>query len=155
MDDITFGQILRRMRSDAGKKVPEVSKHLTSLGYKAAIQTIYGWERGLSQPNPDPFLEMCRFYGIRDILSYFGDAPIEIKKSPSATETATEDLFASAELMELKNIYCDKLNAEGRKRLMSHARYLTTEVECIIAPPFQVQARIGKVIYLNCNPPEE
>lgn len=88
MNDTDFGKVLRKMRTDSGKTVPEVSEHLTSLGYKAATQTIYGWERGLSQPNPDPFLAMCKFYGVTDVLSYFGSDPIDTKKSPSATEAA-------------------------------------------------------------------
>lgn len=91
MNDVDFGKVLRKMRTDSGKTVPEVSAHLTSLGYKAATQTIYGWERGLSQPNPDPFLAMCKFYGVADILSYFGNDPIETKNSPSTAEAALEE----------------------------------------------------------------
>ena len=97
MNDADFGKVLRKMRNDSGKTVPEVSEHLMALGYKAAIQTVYGWERGLSQPNPDPFLAMCKFYGVTDILSYFGDDPIETKNPPSAAEAAPEGRAISME----------------------------------------------------------
>lgn len=97
MNDTDFGAVLRKMRTDSGKTVPEVSEHLTSLGYKAATQTIYGWERGLSQPNPDPFLAMCKFYGVTDIFSYFGSDPIDTKKSPSEAEAAPGEDHISME----------------------------------------------------------
>ncbi len=72
VEDKTWDK-LREMRIKAGKTVPEVSKYLQSIGLKAATQTIYGWERGHSQPTIDTFIEMCRFYGVSDVFSYFGD----------------------------------------------------------------------------------
>lgn len=74
VEDKTWDK-LREMRIKAGKTVPEVSKYLQSIGLKAATQTIYGWERGHSQPTIDTFIEMCRFYGVSDVFSYFGDVP--------------------------------------------------------------------------------
>lgn len=98
MENVEFGRALRKMREHSGKTVPEVSEHLTALGYKAKSVTIYGWERGVSQPNPDPFLEMCKFYGVTDILSYFGGGSVETENSPSAAEAEPgEDV---RELME-------------------------------------------------------
>ena len=75
MADAKMWEKLREMRVNAGKTVPEVSKYLQSIGMKAATQTIYGWEKGHSQPTIDTFLEMCRFYGVTDVFSYFGDVP--------------------------------------------------------------------------------
>lgn len=86
MDDVISGKKLREMRINAGKTVQEVSEYLKSVGHKAATQTIYGWERGHSQPTIDAFLEMCKFYGITDIFSHFGEPPTEAKNSPSAAE---------------------------------------------------------------------
>lgn len=80
MDNADFGKVLRKIREDSGKTVQEVSEYLTSLGYKAKNVTIYGWERGVSQPSPDPFLAMCRFYGVRDVISRFSDV-IEVGDS--------------------------------------------------------------------------
>ena len=82
MDDISFGKKLREIRVDSGKTVPEISNHLTSLGFKAAIQTIYGWERGHSQPTADTVMAMCEFYGVQDVLAAFG-----YKNGPSADES--------------------------------------------------------------------
>ena len=75
MDNKPFGECLKDMRISAGKTVAEVSAYLTSLGYKASEKTIYSWESGRSQPTPDPFLTMCKFYGVTDVLSWFRDTP--------------------------------------------------------------------------------
>ncbi len=86
MESSDFGQALRKMRNDSGKSVSEVSEYLISIGYKAKTVTIYGWERGVSLPSPDALLDMCRFYGVTDILSYFGDAPQMGKNNMSQVE---------------------------------------------------------------------
>ncbi len=83
MDDKEFGKKLRDLRISANKSVPEVSEYLKSIGYKAATQTIYGWERGHSQPTTDTFMAMCSFYGLQEILPFFG-----YKEPPSATDAA-------------------------------------------------------------------
>ena len=75
MSDSAFGKKLRELRIEAQKTVPDVSEYLKSVGIKAATQTIYGWERGHSSPPIDIFLEMCRFYGVTDVLSRFKDVP--------------------------------------------------------------------------------
>ena len=100
-----FGKLLRTMREEAGKSVPEVSDYLTSLGFKAATQTVYGWERGLSQPNPDLFLSMCKFYGVTDVLSYFGYRPIKKEKTPQLSDEA----------MTLAADYDHRMDVWGRK----------------------------------------
>ena len=84
MDDKAFGAKLKSLRLSAGKTVPESSAYLISLGYRASEKTIYGWERGHSQPTPDTFLDLCKFYEVKDILGAFG-----YRKSPNATKAAS------------------------------------------------------------------
>lgn len=88
MDDIIRGKELREMRMNAGKTVQEVSEYLKSVGHKAATQTIYGWERGHSQPTIAAFLEMCIYYRVTDVLSCFNESEPKAKKSLSAAEAA-------------------------------------------------------------------
>ena len=52
-----------------------MSELLTSNGFKASEKTIYSWENGNSQPNPDALLVMCQAYGVKDVLGTFGYAP--------------------------------------------------------------------------------
>lgn len=97
MDDVICGKKLREMRMSAGKTVQEVSEYLKSVGHKAATQTIYGWERGHSQPTIDAFLEMCIYYGVTDVLSCFGSSESQAKKSPSTAEAAPGEEQVSVE----------------------------------------------------------
>lgn len=90
MSEIEFCEMLKKVRKKSKKTVQETSNYLKSLGYKAEKQTIYGWERGVSQPNPDVFLEMCVFYDVEDVLAAFGYKKSSLLKS--------EDLESFAEL---------------------------------------------------------
>ena len=71
----TVGETLRKCRVASGKSVREMSELLTSNGFKASEKTIYSWENGNSQPNPDALLVMCQAYGVKDVLGTFGYAP--------------------------------------------------------------------------------
>lgn len=78
----------------------------------------------------DPKLET-----MRQLVYFLGYSLDELVGGDSPKESYGTPQTEFVELIELKRIYCDRLNAEGRKRLMSHARYLTTEVDCVVAPP--------------------
>lgn len=75
---------------------------------------------------------------VHDLSITVDDIPVNLLVS-AATEENKKDTEPS-EILELKSIY-NKLNSEGRKRLMSHARYLTTEEDCVVTPP--TKSKIG------------
>ncbi len=72
MDKAIIGSTLKQARMNSGLSVEEVSSFLTQKGYKALEKTVYSWESGNSQPKPDILLELCRLYGIKDVLKTFG-----------------------------------------------------------------------------------
>lgn len=114
MDDKLFGQKLRTIRVEAGKTVAETSEFLTSRGRKASEKTIYGWERGHSQPTPDTLLDMCDFYGVKDILAAFG-----YKKEEPADVTTDE-------LTENELIF-KSLPPDLRQEALRYMRYLAEQ----------------------------
>ncbi len=114
MDDKLFGQKLRTIRMESGKSVAEISEFLTTHGHKASEKTIYGWERGHSQPTPDTLLDMCEFYGVRDILAAFG-----YKKEEPAGITASE-------FSENERIF-KSLPADLRQEALRYMRYLAEQ----------------------------
>ena len=69
---ITIAQGLKDARLQANMSVKEISQILSEKGYKASEKTIYSWESGRSEPSPGALLEMCKAYGIDDVLSTFG-----------------------------------------------------------------------------------
>ena len=94
MENKDFGMRLRAIRLAAGKSVQDISAHLSEMGFKAKVPTVYSWEGGNSQPTPDIFLEICNYCGVDDILAVFSD---NAKKSPSTDESAPgDDLTAEA-----------------------------------------------------------
>lgn len=114
MDDKEFGAKLKAARISAGKSVAAISTYLTSLGVKASEKTVYSWEAGRSQPTPDTLLDMCEFYGVKDILAAFG-----YKKEEPADVTADE-------LTENEQIF-KSLPPELRQEALRYLRYLAEQ----------------------------
>ena len=67
-----IGATLKKLRTEAGLSVKEVSDILISKGFKAGESTIYSWENNNSQPTPGALLTMCKAYNVNDVLSTFG-----------------------------------------------------------------------------------
>lgn len=155
MDNVEFGKILRKMREDSGKSVQEVSEYLTSLGYKAKTVTVYGWERGISQPNPDPFLAMCRFYGVSDIFSYFGEPSHSKKDKLSPEEQAHIEKYRALDrhgmetvtaVLECEKKRCDEINLER------HAAVQTSETIFNIQTANQSVIGNGNQVSISSHP---
>lgn len=126
MDDISFGKKLRELRINSKKTVHELSAYLTSIGFKAATQTIYGWERGHSQPTADTIMAICEFYGIKDILHAFG-----YKSGSSITEESpsTADKNDNALAQDERQLIEDyrTLNDQGQEYIRQ-TMYMATQI---------------------------
>lgn len=110
MNDCEFGAKLKSLRTSAGKTVPETSTYLRSLGHRASEKTIYGWERGHSQPAPDVFLDLCKFYDVKDILLAFGyklDSPESLANDFESDERQLVEDYRS-------------LNEQGKEVVRQH-----------------------------------
>lgn len=114
MEEKSFGQKLRDIRIQSGKSIPEVSAYLVSRGKKASEKTIYGWERGHSQPSPDTLLALCEFYDVSDILAAFG-----YREAPPVS-------VSSGELSETETLFMS-LPAELRQEALRYMRYLAAQ----------------------------
>ena len=96
----TVGETLRKCRIAAGKSVREMSELLTSNGFKASEKTIYSWENGNSQPNPEARLVMWQAYGGKDVLGTFGYAP---EKPTTIAAHFDGDEFTPEQLEKIKS----------------------------------------------------
>ena len=67
-----IGATLKKLRTNAGLSVKEVSDILISKGFKAGESTVYSWENNNSQPTPGALLTMCKAYKVDNVLSAFG-----------------------------------------------------------------------------------
>ena len=84
-----MGQILRYYRKLNNLSVKTVSEILTEHFSPCADKTIYGWEKGSTQPNSDIFLFLCNLYQIENILEVFGYGISDLEK-PKLQPTAFE-----------------------------------------------------------------
>jgi transcriptional regulator with XRE-family HTH domain len=66
-----LGETLASLRKESGYTQPEVAEYLSTNGYETTQKAISKWERGLTTPNANQFLMLCRLYKVRDVLSTF------------------------------------------------------------------------------------
>lgn len=69
--------ILKQLRSDAGYTATEVAHKLKSYSHEISAKTLYGYESGLSMPNADIFLALCKIYECNDPMDLSGKKRIK------------------------------------------------------------------------------
>ena len=89
---MSFNETLRRARKAKGLTQDDVSK---ALGIKNT--TISNWETGVSRPDVDTLVLLCRYYGItpNDVLEY--DYEPETIAAHHDSNEWTEEEFAEIE----------------------------------------------------------
>ena len=71
MED-SFGARLAAARRAAGLNQTEVAERLTARGFPVRTQAVSKWETDTTQPSARQLVELCRLYGIRDVVAAFG-----------------------------------------------------------------------------------
>lgn len=74
MDDKSFGSRLAEARRAAGYNQTQVAEYITAAGFPVRTQAVSKWERGTTLPSACQFVELCRLYHIRDVVSAFSPA---------------------------------------------------------------------------------
>ena len=90
-----IGNHLRKARTESGRSVKDVTSFLKTNGVDISEKTVYGWENGHSQPSPDCLLLLCRYYGIEDVLGYFGYKESSLDGGPTSEEKLANMLYES------------------------------------------------------------
>ncbi len=70
MED-SFGSRLAAARRAAGLNQTEVAARLTERGFPVRTQAVSKWETGTTQPSARQLVELCRLYGIHDVVAAF------------------------------------------------------------------------------------
>ena len=71
MED-SFGARLAAARRAAGLNQTEVAERLTARGFPVRTQAVSKRETDTTQPSARQLVELCRLYGIRDVVAAFG-----------------------------------------------------------------------------------
>ena len=69
--DNRFGRRLAAARKETGLNQTEVAARLTAAGFPVRTQAVSKWETGTTLPSATQLVELCRLYGIRDVVSAF------------------------------------------------------------------------------------
>ena len=67
----SFGGRLAAARKAAGFNQTQVAERLTAAGFPVRTQAVSKWETGATLPNARQLVELCRLYGVRDVVSAF------------------------------------------------------------------------------------
>jgi len=70
-----IGRKLSEIRKERGFTQRQVAEYLTRNGCEATEKAVSKWERGMTLPNAEQFLLLCRLYEVRDVLSAFCGMP--------------------------------------------------------------------------------
>lgn len=70
--DNSFGSRLSVYRKAAGFNQTQVAERMTAAGFPLRTQAVSKWETGQTLPNARQLVELCRLYGIRDVVAAFG-----------------------------------------------------------------------------------
>ena len=70
MED-SFGSRLAAARRAAGMNQTEVAARLTAAGFPVRTQAVSKWETDTTQPSARQLVELCRLYGVRDVVAAF------------------------------------------------------------------------------------
>ena len=78
--DNSFGARLAAARKAARLNQTRVAQLLTESGFPVRTQAVSKWETNTTQPSARQLVELCRIYGIRDVVAAFG-APESPRKT--------------------------------------------------------------------------
>lgn len=68
----SFGARLAAARKATGLNQTQVAKYVTEAGFPVHTQAVSKWEKDVTLPSARQLIELCRLYGIRDVVETFG-----------------------------------------------------------------------------------
>ena len=102
----TIASILKQARRSSHLSVKQAASQLRQYGIDIASKTLYGYESGLSMPNADVFVALCKIYQYEE--------PYLLKESPAfLPDPPTAPLLSQNELTILRDY--NKLDSSGQK----------------------------------------
>lgn len=90
VNGMKLGETLATIRKERGYTQPQVAEYFAANGYDTNQKAISKWERGLTTPNAEQFLLLCRLFKIRDVLSAFCDMPGVVSLNPQGKKRVEE-----------------------------------------------------------------
>ena len=70
----SFGARLAAARKATGLNQTQVAQFVTDAGFPVHTQAVSKWEKDVTLPSARQLVELCRLYGIRDVVETFGNS---------------------------------------------------------------------------------
>lgn len=127
IENINIASTLKELRTASKLSAKEVSERLTIYNITISTKTLYGYESGLSMPNADTFLALCKIYNCENPLQIISAAK---KEPPALVEANTGEVE-----LEILRDTMESLGyiANGEDLSDSDLRFLISVGECIRA----------------------
>lgn len=71
--DYNISSVLKQLRKTSGLSAGEVALQLKEYGIDISSKTLYGYESGLSMPNANLFVALCKIYKCDNPMDLFGN----------------------------------------------------------------------------------
>lgn len=81
MTEQNISILLKQLRKTSSFSANDVVKQLKEYGIDISAKTLYGYESGLSMPNADIFIALCRIYKCENPLDIYGSSAINSKEA--------------------------------------------------------------------------
>ncbi len=73
MKHLPISTLLKQLRKASGYSAKDAARELSAYEFSLSEKTLYGYENGISMPNADVFLALCKIYGCDDPVHLTGD----------------------------------------------------------------------------------
>lgn len=77
MPENNISNVLKQLRKTSGASATDVVTRLKNYSIEISAKTLYGYESGLSMPNADVFVALCRIYNCDNPMDILGNSSID------------------------------------------------------------------------------
>lgn len=81
MGSSNISALLKQLRKTSSYSVNDVVEQLKNYGIEISSKTLYGYESGLSMPNADAFVALCKIYNCDNPMDIFGGHSVDVKET--------------------------------------------------------------------------
>lgn len=86
-----ISNLLKQLRKTSAYSAKQVIEKLKEYNIDISAKTLYGYESGLSMPNADVFVSLCKIYKCDNPMAFFGGISLAVKEASIIEKYRTLD----------------------------------------------------------------
>ena len=111
----SFGEKLSLLRKQAGLSQKELAERLGKFDIAVSNQAVSKWEKGLTLPNAEQFLALCRVLDVDDISGEFLGKRSRLTRG--LNEAGRKKLSEFADILRASGLFCEADETRPRRLL--------------------------------------